>query len=106
MASVNVTLARSQFRGTLKRRTYLAHCEGEPHVGDEVFHAADGTQPCGVVAASAPHPAGGFDALVSLQTAAAQDASNAVNDGRLTLGAGDGAVLSLLALPYPLLEDI
>ena len=99
-------VARSQFRGTLKRRTYLAHSAHEPHVGDAVFHAADGTQPCGVVAASAPHPAGGFDALVSLQTAAVQDAGNSANDGHLTLGAGDGAVLSLLALPYALLEDI
>ncbi len=99
-------VARSQFRGTLKRRTYLAHLEGEPRVGDEVFHAADASQPCGLVAASAPHPAGGFDALVSMQTAAAEDAAKAASYGRLTLGAADGPVLSLLPLPYALREDI
>ena len=99
-------VARSQFRGTLKRRTYLAHCQSEPFVGDEVFHGADSAQPCGTVAASAPRPTGGFDALVSLQTAAAQDAGNPANGGRLTLRAADGAALSLLPLPYALLDDI
>lgn len=95
-------VARSQFRGTLKRRAYLAHTAGEPAVGQEVFHAGDAEQPCGLVAACAPHPAGGFDVIVSLQTAAAADADG----GRLTLGNATGAALSLLPLPYPLLEDI
>ena len=95
-------VARSQFRGTLKRRAYLVHSSAMPAIGQPVFHAADGAQPCGSVAACAPHPAGGYDAIVSLQTAAAQDAAF----GRLTLGQADGAVLSLLALPYPLLDDI
>ena len=95
-------VARSQFRGTLKRRAYLAHCEAEPHVGQEVFHALDADQPCGLVAACAPHPEGGFDAIVSMQTSAAGDAAN----GRLTLGMAQGAVMALRPLPYPLLEDI
>ena len=95
-------VARSQFRGTLKRRAYLAHCDAEPQVGQEVFHAADADQPCGLVAACAPHPDSGFDAIVSMQTSAAGDAE----PGRLTLGSAQGAVLTLLALPYPLLEDI
>lgn len=102
-------VARSQFRGTLKRRTYLVHTEGgdgSPLVGAEVFHAADASQPCGLVAACAPHPAGGFDALVSMQTAAADDAAKPAGFGRLTLGAPDGPVLSLLPLPYVLLDDI
>ena len=95
-------VARSQFRGTLKRRGYLVHCSDEPVVGQEVFHALDAEQPCGMVAASAASPAGGFDAVVSMQTSAALDADG----GRLTLGSGSGAVLTLLPLPYPLLEDI
>ena len=95
-------VARSQFRGTLKRRAYLVHTIGTPMVGQEVFHALDAEQPCGLVAAAAANPAGGFDAVVSMQTAAAADSAN----GRLTLGSSTGAALVLLPLPYPLLEDI
>ncbi|MDP3169913.1 MAG: folate-binding protein [Polaromonas sp.] len=95
-------VARSQFRGTLKRRAYLAHTGGEPAVGQEVFHALDAEQPCGLVAACAPRPGGGFDAIVSMQTSAAADAEG----GRLTLGSASGPALALLPLPYPLLEDI
>jgi folate-binding protein YgfZ len=95
-------VARSQFRGTLKRRAYLAHTDAAPSVGQEVFHASDADQPCGLVAACAPHPSGGFDAIVSMQTSAAADAQG----GRLTLGSAAGAALALLPLPYPLLEDI
>lgn len=95
-------VARSQFRGTLKRRAYLAHTAGEPSVGQEVFHALDAEQPCGLVAACAPRPGGGFDAIVSMQTSAAADAEG----GRLTLGSTSGPALVLLPLPYALLEDI
>ncbi|MDI1275379.1 folate-binding protein [Polaromonas sp.] len=95
-------VARSQFRGTLKRRAYVAHTDGTPQLGQEVFHAADAGQPCGLVAACAPHPAAGFDLIVSMQTGAAADADG----GRLTLGSATGPALALLPLPYPLLEDI
>ncbi|MDO9114816.1 MAG: folate-binding protein [Polaromonas sp.] len=95
-------VARSQFRGTLKRRAYVAHTDGTPQVGQEVVHAADAEQPCGLVAACAPHPTAGFDVIVSLQTAAAADAEG----GRLTLGNANGPALALLPLPYALLEDI
>ena len=92
-------VARSQFRGTLKRRAYLVHGLGQPHVGQEVFHSADTEQPCGLVAACAANPSGGFDAIASMQTTAALG-------GVLTLGSSQGTVLNLLPLPYPLLEDI
>jgi hypothetical protein len=95
-------VARSQFRGTLKRRAYLVHTEGTPAVGQEVFHASDAEQPCGLVAAAAANPSGGFDAIVSMQTSAAADAVEVP----LTLGSSTGAALMLLPLPYPLLEDI
>ena len=48
------------------------------------------------------HPKGGFDVIVSIQTAAAADAG----ENFLTLGSATGPALSLLPLPYPLLEDI
>lgn len=95
-------VARSQFRGTLKRRAYLVHGEAHMAVGQAVFHALDAEQPCGLVAASAANPAGGFDAIVSMQTSAASDAAS----DRLTLGSATGPVLNVLPLPYPLLEDI
>lgn len=92
-------VARSQFRGTLKRRAYLAHCAAPLKAGDEVFDAADASQPCGMVAQAAAAPEGGFDAIVSLQVSAAAGAA-------LHVGPGDGPALVLLPLPYPLLEDI
>ena len=95
-------VARTQFRGTLKRRAYLVHGHGEASVGQEVFQALDAEQPCGMVAACAPHPGGGFDAIMSMQTAAANLADNLA----LHLGSITGTVLSLLPMPYALLEDI
>jgi len=92
-------VARSQFRGTLKRRAYLVHSNAALAVGQEVFHSSDDEQPCGTVVQSAAHPAGGFDAIVSMQTSAALD-------GSLHAGSASGASLTLLPLPYPLLDDI
>jgi len=95
-------VARSQFRGTLKRRAYLAHGAEPMTTGQEIFHANDATQPCGLIAQGAANPSGGFDAVVSMQTAAAADSEG----GKLTYGSATGPALSLLPLPYPLLEDI
>lgn len=92
-------VARSQYRGVLKRRAQVFHCEAEARVGQEVFHASDAEQPCGIVAAAAPNPAGGWDAIVSLQT-------GALDGQALTLGSAAGSALQLLALPYELLQDI
>ena len=92
-------VARSQFRGTLKRRAYIAHAAAEVAVGAEVFNTSDLEQPCGTVVQVAAAPGGGFDTRVSLQISAAQE-------GALQVGAADGVPLSLLPLPYPLLDDI
>lgn len=93
-------VARSQFRGTLKRRALIAHCDGPVAVGAEVFFAAeDEAQSVGMVVQAAPHPEGGFDAIVSLQL-------SALNRGTLHMERPDGPLLQLLALPYPLIEDI
>jgi folate-binding protein YgfZ len=92
-------VARSQFRGTLKRRAYLAHAESALQVGQEVFHESDASQPCGLVAQSAAAPGGGWDAIVSIQISAA-------GGGRLDVGGPGGAPLSLQPAPYPLLADV
>ena len=92
-------VARSQFRGTIKRRAYVVHGMGQPEVGQEVFHSGDNEQACGLVAACAASPSSGFDAIVSMQTSAALG-------GALSLANPQGEALHLLPLPYPLLEDI
>ena len=92
-------VARSQFRGTLKRRAYLVHGEAPMAAGQEVFRDGDAEQPCGLVVQAASHPAGGFDAIVSLQTSAAAE-------GSLHVDSASGPALQLLPLPYPLLDDI
>ena len=88
-------VARSQFRGQLKRRTYLAHSPSALAVGAEIFTAEDAEQAVGLVVQSAPAPGGGWDALVCLQT----HASSA------DLRAGP-APLALQPLPYELLTDL
>jgi folate-binding protein YgfZ len=92
-------VARSQFRGTLKRRAFIAHSPGELAAGQEVFQAGEPEQPAGVVAQAAPSPEGGWDAIVSLQL-------SAVEAGDLHAGAAGGPPLSLQDLPYLLLADI
>lgn len=92
-------VARSQFRGTLKRRAFLVASDAAPSVGQDVFHSSDAEQPCGTVAAAAANPAGGWNAIVSMQTSAA-------TGGTLHAGAATGPQLHLLPLPYPLLDDI
>ncbi len=92
-------VARSQFRGTLKRRAYVAHSDTPLAAGQEIFHSGDAEQACGTVVQAAPHPSGGFDAIVSMQTSAAAQ-------GSLHAGSADGPALQLLPLPYPLLDDI
>jgi tRNA-modifying protein YgfZ len=92
-------VARSQFRGTLKRRAYLAHSAEPLAAGVEVFHESDPSQPCGTVAQAAAAPGGGWDAIVSMQISAAQG-------GRLSAGSSEGAALGVRPPPYPLLADI
>jgi hypothetical protein len=92
-------VARSQFRGTLKRRAYLVHANVPLQAGQEVFHESDASQPCGLVAQAAAAPGGGWDAIVSIQITAAQE-------GRLATVGPEGGLLELQPLPYPLLADV
>ena len=92
-------VARSQFRGTLKRRAFLVHGQAAMVAGQDVFSAQDPDQPCGLVAQGAASPRGGYDAIVSVQISAAAS-------GDLHLGSAQGPALSMAQLPYPLLDDI
>lgn len=98
-------VARSQFRGVLKRRAYIAHCDAPLTAGSNVFATSDAQQPAGTVvqAAARPDPKAtsgdsGWDAIISISTSAAQE--------RLTALRTDGPALTLLPLPYELLADI
>ncbi|CAN5680315.1 folate-binding protein YgfZ [soil metagenome] len=92
-------VARSQFRGTLKRRTYLANADAPIAAGQEVFAATDAEQPVGTIVQAAAAPDGRWSALVSMQIAA-------LDAGGLHAGAADGPALQVEPLPYPLLLDI
>lgn len=92
-------VARSQFRGTLKRRAFVVHADTAMAAGDELFAADDDSQPVGTVVQAAPAPQGGFDAIVSAQL-------TAVEQGALHHGASQGPALQILPLPYALLDDI
>ena len=92
-------VARSQFRGTLKRRTALVHSPVALTSGQDVFTPKDPEQPCATVVLSATRPVGqGFDALVSGTLESLQAGWHA--------GSAQGEALALLQLPYALLEDI
>lgn len=87
-------VARSQYRGTLKRRLYLLHARSEARAGQDIFAADDPSQPAGMVvnAAAVPGQASTCSLLAELKIQHA--------DGALTLGSPEGAALQLGDLPY------
>lgn len=92
-------VARSQFRGTIKRRAFIVHCTEPLKAGDLIFSENDAEQECATVVQAAPHPEGGFDAIISGQI-------SAISSQDIHLGSPNGAKLSVLTLGYTLLEDI
>lgn len=91
-------VARSQFRGTLKRRGFIAQSSAPMVAGQEVFSSLDATQPCGLVAQAAVDGVSHV-AVLELQLSATENSS-------LHVGTADGPALSLLPLPYLLRDDI
>ena len=91
-------VARSQYRGTLKRRAMVFEADAELAPGQEVFHSADPAQPAGMVALAARRSGGETAALVEVKLAA-------LGHGSLHAGSADGPVLRLLPLPYLLPSD-
>jgi folate-binding protein YgfZ len=88
-------VARSQYRGSVKRRAMLFDSDAELQPGQEVFHSDDPGQPAGLVANAARGPAGTSSALVEVKLAA-------LAGGSWHAGSADGPVLRPLPLPYPL----
>lgn len=88
-------VARTQYLGKVKRRTYRARLASPVAPGVHVYAPATGDQHCGAVVSVAPAPAGGYECLVCVQ-------SSAVEAGAVHLGALDGPQLEILTLPYAL----
>lgn len=92
-------VARSQYRGIVKRRLQLAHVAAAqtpaPHAGTALFHSEDPAQPCGEIVNAASAPTGGVDCLVELKLAA-------LAGGTIHVGTPEGAPLTIGRLPYEL----
>lgn len=88
-------VARSQYRGTLKRRGYLVQAHVAMAPGQEIVHSADPDQPAGQVVLAGTLDGNRYDALVELKIAATEG-------GSLHLGSAAGPVLQLSGLPYRL----
>ncbi len=88
-------VARSQYRGTLKRRGFGVEAAVPMQPGQEIFHSADPAQPAGLVVLAGGLADGRHPGLAELKL-------NAVADGSLHLGAADGPRLTLGELPYAL----
>jgi hypothetical protein len=94
-------VARSQYRGTLKRRAFLFEAPGTAAPGTEVFSEADPGQPAGMVAAAAAVPGrSGVSSLLVETKLVALD-----GDVPLRLGGPDGVILRRTALPYAIPSD-
>ncbi len=94
-------VARSQYRGTIKRRLQVAHINHQANIlpGTEIFHSDDPSQPCGMVVLAAPHPL--VPDRVDVQVECKLEA---LQTGSVHLGSAIGPALSFSALPYPLIE--
>ncbi|HEU5296869.1 MAG TPA: folate-binding protein [Burkholderiaceae bacterium] len=90
-------VARSQYRGTIKRRMHLFATSGSTQPGQEVFHNDDAAQPAGMVVNSAELAGSGTRLLAEVKLAA-------LDSGSLHLGTVDGPVLQRLPLPYPIAD--
>lgn len=87
-------VARTQYRGVLKRRMVRARVAVSAAAGDELFADDMPGQPSGMVVNAAAAPGGGSELLAVVQI-------GSVEGGQpIRLRSADGAVLELLALPY------
>ncbi len=98
-------VARSQYRGAIKRRLQLAHMNSDGvddniyMPGVELYHSNDTSQPAGMVVLSARDP---FQPeCVHLQIECKLEA---LQSGEIHLASPSGPALTIDSLPYPLIE--
>lgn len=87
-------VARTQYRGVLKRRMVRARVLAQAAAGDELFADELPGQASGAVVNAAPVPEGGSELLAVVQISALEGGKP------IRLRAADGPVLELLPLPY------
>jgi folate-binding protein YgfZ len=86
-------VARTQYRGILKKRAVRVRSDSKLAPGESVFSPAFGEQAAGTVANVAPSPEGGFEALVVAQL-------EAIGQRSLHQGSPSGPLLRIEPLPY------
>ena len=86
-------VARTQYLGKVKRRMYRVALDAPVPPGTDVFTPESAGQHCGAVVSVAPSPAGGYEALLVVQSSGAEA-------GEIHVGSADGPIVRLLALPY------
>jgi tRNA-modifying protein YgfZ len=86
-------VARTQYRGGLKRRMVRVTSTVPCVPGTSVYSSAFGDQAAGMVANAAPTPEGGWEALVVAQL-------EAIVSADLKLASPQGTPLEILTLPY------
>ena len=88
-------VARSQYRGKLRRRMQLAHNGASVAAGADVFATGE-AEPAGTVVMAASAPDGGFDVLFECPLEKAE--------APLHAAAAGGPALQLRALPYEIVD--
>lgn len=91
-------VARTQYLGKVKRRTFRAHLNGAVAPGTHVYSPETGDQHCGSIVSLAPSPDGGYECLVCVQIGARES-------GEVRVGGLDGERLEFLPLPYAVTDD-
>jgi hypothetical protein len=86
-------VARSQYRGTLKRRTVLFDVDAPVHPGQEVFHSDDPGQPAGSSWNAAPLRGNGRLPLALVESGLPRSTASC-------LGSADGPALQRVEMPY------
>jgi folate-binding protein YgfZ len=87
-------VARTQYRGVLKRRMVRARVATVAAAGGELYAEDLPGQASGTVVNAAPAPEGGSELLAVVQISSLEDAA------AIRLGAADGPPLELLPLPF------
>ena len=88
-------VARTEYRGSVKRRAHRVLGAVPMQAGDALYHDADPAQPCGMVV-NAAAAGDGWEALAEIKNALLEQ------PGALHLREASGAALRVADLPYPL----
>jgi tRNA-modifying protein YgfZ len=91
-------VARSQYRGTTKRRSLLFACDAQASIGQEIFHSEDPGQPAGMVLNAAQVTGQPMSLLAEIKLAA-------LNSGSLHLGSATGPVIQTSPMPYDISQS-